>query len=92
MEELKQQLNELLTWKKSLERSSTIPLPIDQSFRDRFLNNLPKQVVSDTKSSSSENQAVNEGGTATYNVLKPPDGFARVVLDTGEVVYIPYYD
>jgi len=36
----KQQLNELLNWKKSLERSATIPLDIDQSFRNRFLSKL----------------------------------------------------
>ena len=27
---------------------------------------------------TSENQAVNEGGVSTYNVLKPPDYFIRI--------------
>lgn len=90
-EELKQQVKELKDWKKSLERSSSIPLNIDQSFKERFINTLTKQVVADSKSATSENQAVDEGGVATYSVLKPPDGFAKAVLDTGSTVYIPYY-
>ena len=32
-----QKLNELLEWKGSLESSSTIPLNIEQSFRDRLV-------------------------------------------------------
>ena len=89
MEELRQQLNELLAWKKSLEMSATIPLPIDQAFRARLGIN---GTTTSTKVSTSEDQAVNEAGSATYNVLKSPDGFAKVVLENGNTVYLPYYD
>ena len=34
--QLERKLNELQDWKNSLERSSTIPLAIDQAFRERF--------------------------------------------------------
>lgn len=30
------------------------------------------------KSASAENQAVNESGSGTYSVLKPPDRFIRI--------------
>ena len=34
--------------------------------------------TSSGKSASSENQAVNEGGAASYSVLKPPDRFIKI--------------
>jgi hypothetical protein len=30
------------------------------------------------KAASSENQAVNEGGSSSYNVLKPPDSWLKI--------------
>ena len=35
---LKQELRELQDWKKSMESSNSIPLNVDQAFRDRFGN------------------------------------------------------
>lgn len=88
MEDLQRQLNELKDWKASLERSSTIPLSIDQAFRERFKNN---KLLTSTKSATSENQAVDEGGASTYSVLKAPDGFVEVYLDDGTLIYLPYF-
>lgn len=89
MEELRQQLKELQDWKASLERSSTIPLNIDQSFRGRFIKSL-SNLAKSSKSSTSENQAVNEAGSATYSVLGDPDGFLEITID-GVLYYIPYF-
>jgi hypothetical protein len=39
------------------------------------------------KAAGSENQAVDEGGSATYNVLGAPDGFIRIGDRN-----VPYYN
>lgn len=38
IEQPNKEVQELKEWKKSLERSATIPLDIDQAFRERFLS------------------------------------------------------
>ena len=83
--EQEQKLNTLLEWKKSLESYQSIPLQIDQSFRARFA--IP---ILSTKSITSENQAVNEAGVATYSVLKTPDAFLKVTVGT-TTYNIPVY-
>jgi len=87
-EQLKRELEELQRWKKSLESSSSIPLNIDQAFRARFLT-APVIKVS-AKGNNSEDRAVDEGGVATYNVLKEADDFLEVTVDNA-IYYIPVY-
>ena len=87
-EELKKQIDDLLAWKKSLEASYSIPLNIDQAFRSRFITT--SGITTSTKSASSEDQAVAEAGSATYNVLKSPDAFLQVSIN-GAVKYIPIF-
>lgn len=87
IELLKREIAELKRWKASLEMSSTIPLNIDQSFRKRF---TVQEIIASTKGATTENQAVNEGGAATYSVLKPPDAFIQVVVGA-TTYYIPVY-
>ena len=86
--EEKLQLNELVEFKKNLERSSTIPLSIDQAFRERFPNSTTIRISA--KGNNSEDQAVNEGGVANYNVLKEPDDFLEVDID-GATYYLPVF-
>lgn len=43
-----------------------------------------------SKGASSENQAVNEAGVSSYNVLGTPDGFDER-NDGGTTKYYPYY-
>lgn len=94
LEILRQKVEELEKWKANLERSSSIPLNIDQALRERFLNGIPL-IKASTKGNDTEDQAVNEGGVATYNVLKEPDDFLQVdVIDptTGKTTYyLPVY-
>lgn len=87
--EQQQQLNEVYEFVQSLKRSSSIPREIDQSFRDRFLKTVSSLSTS-SKSASSENQAVNEGGAATYSVLKVPDAFLQVNVGS-TTYYIPVF-
>jgi len=82
-------LNQLLEWKVSLESAERIPLEIDNAFRARFLTS--PVVKTSNKGNDSEDQAVNEGGVATYSVLKEPDDFLEVVVDT-VTYYIPVYN
>lgn len=43
-------------------------------------------IATSAKTAASETQAVNEGGVATYNVAKAPDGFISIAGYN-----IPYY-
>lgn len=86
-EEMQKEIEELKAWKASLERSSAIPLNVDQAFRKRLSVVSP---TTSTKGATSENQAVDEGGMATYDVLKPPDGFLQIEIN-GTIYYLPYF-
>ena len=83
------QLNSLLEWKRQMESSNTIPLSIDQAFRGRFP--IGTNLVASSKTATSENQAVDEAGAATYSVLKPPDAFWQFTDSVGVIRYIPIY-
>lgn len=84
--QMKRELEELKAWKKSLEMSHSIPLNIDQAFRARFAFGL----TTSSKSASSENRAVDEGGSATYSVLTTPDAFLQITINN-TVYYIPVF-
>lgn len=75
-------LDELYAFMQSLKGNPTIPFDVAEAFKLRLGSFQPS-----TKSATSENRAVDEGGTATYSVLKPPTGFK--LLSPG--VHIPYY-
>ena len=65
-EELLKRIEALEDWKKSLERSSTIPLAIDQAFRERF-REYKILFGQDLLDFSSVNAA--SAGTKTINVI-----------------------
>ena len=88
MEELQKQIDELKSRLDLLNSSYSIPLDVDNAFRDRL------QAVAGQPSSkltSTETQAVNEAGAGAYNVAKPMDGFVKLIVD-GIARNIPYYD
>lgn len=89
MEELQRQINILTKRLDALTNTQTIPLEVDRAFRERFRDSLGTLSTS-TKSASSENQAVDEGGTDTYSVLGAPDGFDQR-SENGIIKYYPYY-
>lgn len=84
--ELEKQIDRLKLVVNALHNPSEIDPQIIKTFQDR----TPTALQSDSKAASSENQAVDEGATNTYNVLKPPDGFDKATID-GVVHYYPYY-
>ena len=91
LEKLERENQELLNWKKSLESSHSIPLNIDQSFRTRLLT--APVIKASAKGNNSEDQAVNEAGSGSYNVLKEADDFLEVQLVAGGTIYyIPVYN
>lgn len=75
----------------ALSSSNSIPFNVEQALRDRLGLASVDTIDLSNKSASSENQAVNEGGIATYFVMKPPDGFVQLTKN-GVVIYIPYFN
>ena len=88
-EQEKQQLNELLQWKKDMEFSSTIPVKTFQALNAR-LGSSGTVITTSAKSASSENRVVDEGGSATYSVMKTPDAFLQTTIN-GQTYYIPIF-
>lgn len=86
-EQLLKRVEELESWKKSLENPDTIPLEFDRSVRYRFFRNIPDL---SSKGASSESVSVNESGSGNYSVLGPPDGFLKVTINSTDY-FIPYY-
>lgn len=97
IQKLQRQIDELQKQLDTLKSSTTIPFDIDKAFRKRFdLDNMIDQreldayIITSSKSATSENQAVDEAGAATYSVLKKPDGFVEIVI-SGTTYYLPYF-
>lgn len=87
-EELKR-LEDLERQIVALNNNATIPFDIGEALKARILGDAGVASTS-TKLLTSEDQAVNEAGASTYNVLKSPDGFLQVTL-LGNIYYIPYF-
>jgi len=87
-EKIQGQIKILEGFKKSLESFTTIPFNVDKAWRERFKDIVGLKVS--TKDLDSEDQAVNEGGAGTYDVLGDPDGFLEFTVQ-GTTYYIPYY-
>lgn len=71
----------------SLKFTDTIPLDVASAFKARAIS---QPINTSAKSSTSENQAVHEAGSANYDVLKPPDTFLQVFIG-GTTYYIPVF-
>lgn len=85
--QLQTQINNLQQQLDLMRSSSTYPYDMEQALTDR-LN--PISLSPSTKTAASETQAVDESGSASYNVAKPMDGFEQRVVD-GVTRYYPYY-
>lgn len=86
--QLNKKVEELSIIIDTLRASSSIPFDIGSAFSDRLSDSLINK--ESTKDPSTETQAVDEGGTATYDVAKPMRGFEQAVKN-GETRYYPYY-
>lgn len=75
---------------KALSNNATIPWDVGEALKLRILGDAGVAAIS-TKLATSEDQSVNEAGTApAYNVLKSPDGFLEITI-TENKYYLPYY-
>ena len=90
---LKKEIADLKAWKESLEASHSIPLNINQAFKERLLPSSGftlNRTLQDVPAGSL--QAVDEGGAATYDVLKSPDDFFEFIQnDSGSAFNVPIY-
>lgn len=85
--QLEQQIQQLQEVVELMRSSATYPYDMEQAIIDRV---NPVAFTPSTKTAASETQAVDEGGSGTYNVAKPMDGFEQRVVD-GVTRYFPYY-
>lgn len=89
------EINNLINRITELERivanraQQQISYPLDDISK-QILNEKLASVVASSKSPTSENQAVDEAGAASYNVLKAPDAFVQVTVN-GTLYYIPVF-
>jgi len=89
-QEMEKEIIELKRQMKLLKSTSTIPFEIEKAFEDRLdIRKFIKPLIS-AKLANSENQAVDEAGAGTYNVLGNPTGFVVMTL-SGTDTYIPYF-
>lgn len=81
MVEIKQFLNKLMS-------QETLPFAVESAISTRLGG---FRTTTSAKGVTSENQAVAEAGSATYSVMKPPDGFREMLIEGGSTIYIPYF-
>ena len=79
--------NEMYQFMLNMRSSTTVPFDVAGALKARAGGIT---LTGSTKGASSEDQAVDEDGSATYSVLKSPDGFDQRV-DNGTVKSYPYY-
>ena len=85
-----EELNAIRAAVESLNAESTIPYEIEKAFRKRLgLINMTN-IIASSKSSLSEAQPVNEGGSGSYSVLKNPDAYVQFTLNN-QIYYIPVF-
>jgi hypothetical protein len=74
--ELKKEIQELKAWKRSLESSHSIPVEIDQAFRDRLGGSSELEVTGTGSPASTSSYS-------SFNVVVPanPSGTLKVLVD-----------
>ena len=91
LKKLRQEIEELKNWKKSLETSHSIPLDIDQSFRERFADlGSTGSVVTVTGTGSYGTDNIVLSGESPYNFTQPdqPSGTVKVTINSVEYEFL----
>lgn len=86
-QKIQQQIDNLQRQLDALKSSTTLPLEITEAMRIRL---QPVSGETNSTSTASYTQAVNEAGSATYSVAKPMAGFITITIG-GNARLIPYY-
>lgn len=93
--QLERQIAELTQQIKALGSFTTIPLTVEKAFRNRLNMVVDRQeIITDITSEFTPpffDQAVNEGGAASYSVMTTPDYALKVRLGSLYVA-IPAFD
>jgi hypothetical protein len=84
-DEMKSQLDQVVSFINSLESVATIPSQLESALRSRF-----KFITSSPKTAASATKSVNEAGSNNYTVMFAPDGFLLVTDEFGNKKNIPY--
>jgi hypothetical protein len=73
---------------QAMKNMATFPFEVENAIRNRL---SVQGIDTSTKSATSENKSVNEGGASTYSVMDKPDGFVEVQV-RGTIIYLPYFN
>lgn len=96
--QLEGQVSALLQQVKALSSSASIPFNVEKAFRNRLGINHPvwKIEYDYAGTAVANNQAVNEAGSASYNVLAAPDGYLFITIPAEDqdvaTLGIPFYN
>lgn len=82
-------LSRLEAFMANMQAASRVPYEVEQALKTRIVPSIATIQTQTTKTSSSENVNIDEGGAATHTVLDNPDAFLLVTLTDGTVRYIP---
>ena len=90
---LEAEVAELKRLVKSLSSFTTIPLNIEKAFKNRIAGDLQERITDITADFTPPffDQAVNEGGVASYSVMTTPEYALKVKLGSIYVA-IPAFD
>lgn len=80
LQQLKKEIEELKAWKASLENAATIPLEIDQAFRERFLSGVGLQATGTGSPSSTLSYN-------SFNVIVPANPSGTLKVEYGGTIY-----
>lgn len=91
---LEAQVAELTQQLKALSSFNTIPFNVEKAFKNRLTSDLQPHVtnVTDDFPANPLSELVDEGGSATYRVMSPPDYAIRLHLGGNVYVAIPGFD
>lgn len=87
IQELENRIEGLEQVIKNLGNAQALPLDIVEAMRKRL---APVSGDSNSTNPSTVTRAVNEAGSATYNVANVPTGFITIVVN-GNSRTVPYY-
>lgn len=85
-------LEEVHVFMLNMKRWDRVPFDTQKALSRRFNLDLVPTVTAGSKTATSENIDVDEGGAGTYSVLGPPDSFKLISdADGSPIGYVPIW-